>query len=170
MVGRVKVLLGHRPGSLVVAFGRMYLLSSNASSFLLRTKTGARTRCVREHPSNPHGQATSETAATGTCVQIVARAFHRREKASVATVALVTQTYPRSIVLARTQRQPPGIRSGSCYAHSKFKTCRFALGPKNVHQPWPLALINGKLVIGQPKLVSHRTLVRHQACNWVATL
>ena len=23
---------------------------------------------------------------------------------------------------------------------AQFKTCRFALGPKNVHQPWPLAL------------------------------
>ena len=25
-------------------------------------------------------------------------------------------------------------------AHTKLKTRRFALGPKNVHQPWPLAL------------------------------
>ena len=33
-----------------------------------------------------------------------------------------------------------GFTVTSCYAHSKFKTCRFALGPKNVHQPWPLAL------------------------------
>ena len=37
---RVKVMVGHRHGSLVAAFGRMYLLSSNASSFLLRTLTG----------------------------------------------------------------------------------------------------------------------------------
>ena len=29
---------------------------------------------------------------------------------------------------------------GSFCAHPKLKTSRFALGPKNVHQPWPLAL------------------------------
>ena len=28
---------------------------------------------------------------------------------------------------------------GSFCAHPKLKTSRFALGPKNVHQPWPLA-------------------------------
>ena len=37
---RVKVLVGHRLASLVVAFGRMYLLCSDASSFSLRTLTG----------------------------------------------------------------------------------------------------------------------------------
>ena len=41
---RVKVLVGHQRVSLAIAFtmscGRMYLLCSFASSFLLRTKTG----------------------------------------------------------------------------------------------------------------------------------
>ena len=62
---RVKVLVGHRAGSLVVAFGRMYLLSSNASSFLLRTLTGSWPRRVAMTPSNPHGRATSERRGGG---------------------------------------------------------------------------------------------------------
>ena len=41
---RAKVLVSHHAASLVIAFtmsfGRMYLLSSDASRFLLRTKTG----------------------------------------------------------------------------------------------------------------------------------
>ena len=28
----------------------------------------------------------------------------------------------------------------------KIKTCRFALGPKNVHQPWALAPLSGKVL------------------------
>ena len=69
---QVKVLVGHQAASLIVCirmiFGRMYLLSSTASSFLLRTKTGACARRVRRRPSNPHEQATSETTAKGTGV------------------------------------------------------------------------------------------------------
>ena len=42
---RAKVLVGHQAASLAIAFtmraGRMYLLRSDASSFLLRTLTGA---------------------------------------------------------------------------------------------------------------------------------
>ena len=83
---QVKVLVGHQAASLIVCirmiFGRMYLLSSTASSFLLRTKTGARTRCVREHPFNPHEQATSETAARGTCVAVRVSGIAREENVS----------------------------------------------------------------------------------------
>ena len=83
---QVKVLVSHQRVSLAIAFtrsrGRMYLLSSNASSFLLRTKTGACARLVRRRPSNPHGQATSETAARGTCVQCAFRASRGKRKVS----------------------------------------------------------------------------------------
>ena len=58
----------------------MYLLCFNALRVLHRTKTGPCARRVRRDPSNPHGQATSETAATGTCVRIVARASRGSEK------------------------------------------------------------------------------------------
>ena len=44
----------------------MYLSRSNASRDLLRTKTGPCARRVARDPSNPHGRATSETAAKGT--------------------------------------------------------------------------------------------------------
>ena len=77
---RVKVPVGHRLASLVVAFGRMYLLSSTASSFLLRTKTKTRARRVRVSSSNPHGQATSETAAKGTCAKVRERASRGSKK------------------------------------------------------------------------------------------
>ena len=70
---RVKVLVGHQAASLAIAFtrscGRVYLLRSSASRVLLRTKTGPRARPVCEDPSNPHGRATSETAAKGTGVE-----------------------------------------------------------------------------------------------------
>ena len=70
---QVKVLVDHRVASLANAFarssGRMYLLRSGSSSFLLRTKTGPWRRRVRRVPSNPHGRATSETAAGGTCAK-----------------------------------------------------------------------------------------------------
>ena len=81
---QVKVLVGHQAASLIVCirmiFGRMYLLSSTASSFLLRTKTGPRARRVREDPSNPHEQATSETAAKGAGVQCAFRASRGKKK------------------------------------------------------------------------------------------
>ena len=70
---QVKVLVDHRVASLANACarssGRMYLLRSGSSSFLLRTKTGPWRRRVRRVPSNPHGRATSETAAGGTCAK-----------------------------------------------------------------------------------------------------
>ena len=44
----------------------MYLLSSSASSFLLRILTGTCARRVCMSPSNPCGQATSDAAAAGT--------------------------------------------------------------------------------------------------------
>ena len=78
---QVKVLDSHQAAALIVCirmfFGRVYLLRSSASSFLLRTLTGTWPRCVAMCPSNPHEQATSETAAKGTGVRIVARAFRR---------------------------------------------------------------------------------------------
>ena len=83
---QVKVLARHQAGPLIVAFtmsfGRMYLSRSSASRVLLRTKTGPRARRVREDPSNPHGQATSETAAKGTCVECAFRASRARKKVS----------------------------------------------------------------------------------------
>ena len=70
---QVKVLVGHQAASLIVCirmiFGRMYLLTSSASSFLLRTLTTTRPRSVAMSSSNPHEQATSETAAKGTGVE-----------------------------------------------------------------------------------------------------
>ena len=63
--------------------GRMYLSRSNASRDLLRTKTGARRRHVREHPSNPHGRAMSETAAAGTCAKDARRQIVPRKAMSV---------------------------------------------------------------------------------------
>ena len=81
---RVKVLVDHHADSLAIAFtrsfGRMYRLSSSASSFSLRTKTGPRARRVSEDPSNPHGRATSETAAKGTGARSVARASRGSKK------------------------------------------------------------------------------------------
>ena len=78
---RVKVLVGHQAASLIVAFtrscGRMYLLSSNASRVLLRTLTGTWPHDAWLCPRpicNCMFQATSETLATGTCVQCAFRA------------------------------------------------------------------------------------------------
>ena len=81
---RVKVLVGHQVASLANAFtrscGRRYLLCFNASSVCLRTLTGSWPRRVAMTPSNPHGRATSETAAIGTCVQCAFRASRARKK------------------------------------------------------------------------------------------
>ena len=83
---RVKILVDHHAASLAIAFtrscGRIYLLSSKASSFSRRTLTGTWPRCVAMFPSNPHGQATSETAAKGTRVQCAFRASRARKKVS----------------------------------------------------------------------------------------
>ena len=65
------------------SIGRMYLSRSNASRDLLRTKTGARRRHVREHPSNRHGRATSETAAAGTCAKDARRQIVPQKAMSV---------------------------------------------------------------------------------------
>mgnify|MGYP006974861802 CR=1 FL=1 len=86
---QVKVKVDHHAASLAIAFtmraGRMYLPRSRASRVVLRTKTGPRARRVREDPSNPHGQATSDAATAGTCAKEREPAFHKPKKASVAT-------------------------------------------------------------------------------------
>ena len=74
---QVKVLVDHPAASLANAFtrscGRRYLLSSSASRFSLRILTTTWPRRVAMSSSNPHGRATSETAARGTCVQCAFR-------------------------------------------------------------------------------------------------
>ena len=93
---QVKVLVDHHAASLANAFtrraGRMYLLTSSgsASRVLLRTKTGRCARRVRTYPSNPHGRATSETAAAGTCAKVRERTSRGSKKVSVAPIISIS--------------------------------------------------------------------------------
>ena len=91
---QVKVLDGHQAAALIVCirmiFGRVYLLSSTASSFLLRTLTTTRPRSVAMSSSNPHEQATSETAAKGTGVQCAFRASRGKKKVSTGVLTFVS--------------------------------------------------------------------------------
>jgi hypothetical protein len=84
---QVKVLVGHQRASLAIAFTRsltrMYLSRSSASRVLLRTMTGPSARRVRWVPSNPHGRATSETAAAVTCAKDARRQIVPRKAMSV---------------------------------------------------------------------------------------
>ena len=81
---QVKVLARHQAGPLVVAFTmsfvRMYLSRSSASRVFLRTLTKTRARRMAMSSSNPHGRATSETAANGTGAKDDARASRGSKK------------------------------------------------------------------------------------------
>ena len=114
--------------------------------------TPVRDHLMLPHQSSNHGAAGMWRALRTTRVararistprlvvtQLAARAYSVKGRPS-RTIAMQTGAYATSRhTHTHRKRQLLGAYCGSFCANPKLKTCRFALGPKNVHQPWALA-------------------------------
>ena len=126
-ISHVTVVVGSHVGSLV--------WPNTAHSRLRLAATHGLTRREERMSSGERG-----AVRVCACVRVCARMCAPDAHASVVGLAHAAATPPGAPLLTRTRALVMQNIVGRFARTQSLKISRFALGPKNVHQPWPLAL------------------------------